>query len=51
MTTRALTDSEVIDFADQHSGTMAMAPGRLNPYKIGLELFTAEGYFELRQLA
>ncbi len=39
MTQRALTDSEVIDFADQHSGTLAMSPGRLNPYKIGIELF------------
>jgi stage V sporulation protein R len=39
MTNRALADSEVVDFADQHSGTMAMPPGRLNPYKIGLELF------------
>ena len=39
MTQRALTDSEVVDYADQHSGTLAMTPGRLNPYKIGLELF------------
>jgi stage V sporulation protein R len=39
MTQRALTDSEVVDFADQHSGTLAMAPGRINPYKIGIELF------------
>ncbi len=39
MTQRALTDSEVIDFADQHSATLAMSPGRMNPYKIGLELF------------
>jgi stage V sporulation protein R len=39
MTQRALSDSEVIDFADQHSGTMAMSPGRMNPYKIGIELF------------
>jgi stage V sporulation protein R len=39
MTQRALQDSEVIDFADQHSGTLAMSPGRLNPYKIGIELF------------
>jgi stage V sporulation protein R len=39
MTQRALTDSEVIDFADQHSGTLAMSPGRMNPYKIGIELF------------
>jgi len=39
MTQRALTDSEVIDFADHHSGTLAMSPGRLNPYKVGIELF------------
>ncbi len=39
MTQRALRDSEVIDYADHHSGTVAMSPGRLNPYKIGLELF------------
>lgn len=39
MTTKALKDNEVIDFADHHSGTMAMQPGRINPYKIGIELF------------
>jgi len=39
MTEKALKDSEIIDFAEQHSGTMAMAPGRINPYKIGIELF------------
>jgi len=39
MTQRALTDAEVIDFADHHSGTTAMTPGRVNPYKIGIELF------------
>jgi stage V sporulation protein R len=39
MTRRALRDSEVVDFADQHAGTMAMQPGRFNPYKIGIELF------------
>jgi stage V sporulation protein R len=39
MTQRALNDSEVIDFADHHSGTLAMTPGRVNPYKIGIELF------------
>jgi stage V sporulation protein R len=39
MTQRALTDSEVVDFADHHSGTLAMSPGRFNPYKIGIELF------------
>lgn len=36
---RALTDAEVVDFADHHSGTTAMPPGTFNPYKIGLELF------------
>ncbi|MCP5464903.1 MAG: SpoVR family protein [Deltaproteobacteria bacterium] len=39
MTKKALEDSEVIDFADHHSGTVAMSPQRLNPYKIGIELF------------
>ncbi|MBI4412211.1 MAG: SpoVR family protein [Deltaproteobacteria bacterium] len=39
MTTKILTDSEVIDFADHHSGTVSVGSGRLNPYKIGLELF------------
>ncbi len=39
MTQRLLTDAEVIDYADHHSGTVSMQPGRLNPYKIGLELF------------
>jgi stage V sporulation protein R len=39
MTSRVLTDAEVIDYADHHSGTVATAPGRLNPYKLGLELF------------
>jgi stage V sporulation protein R len=39
MTRRALTDAEVVDFADQHSGTLALAPGSINPYKIGIELF------------
>jgi len=39
MTEKALTDSEIIDFADRHSGTMATAPGQVNPYKLGIELF------------
>ena len=38
MTQKALKDSEIIDFADHHSGTVAMRPGTLNPYKLGLEL-------------
>lgn len=39
MTKHGLNDSEVVDYADHHSGTMAMSPQRLNPYKIGIELF------------
>ena len=39
MTQKVLTGSEVIDYADHHSGTMATSPGRLNPYKLGIELF------------
>ncbi|MFH1729395.1 MAG: SpoVR family protein [Pseudomonadota bacterium] len=39
MTEKVLDDSEVIDYADHHSGTVAMNPGSINPYKIGLELF------------
>jgi len=34
-----MKDSEVIDYADHHSGTVSMAGGRFNPYKIGIELF------------
>ncbi len=39
MTTRSLDPSELVDYADHHSGTMATQPGRLNPYKLGIELF------------
>ena len=39
MTERALTPDEIIDYADHHSGTVAAHPGRLNPYRLGLELF------------
>lgn len=39
MTTRALKDHEIIDYADHHSGTMATQQGKLNPYKLGIELF------------
>ena len=34
-----LQPSEIIDYADRHSGTTVMHKGRLNPYKIGIELF------------
>lgn len=39
MTKNVLDDSEIVDFADHHSGTMAMPPGSFNPYKVGIELF------------
>jgi stage V sporulation protein R len=39
MTQRALTDAELIDYADHHSGTLGSRPGRVNPYKIGMEIF------------
>jgi len=39
MTKHILDDSEVITYADHHSGTVTMRPGQINPYKIGLELF------------
>ena len=39
MTGGLLTDAEVVDYADVHSGTMAVQPGGLNPYKLGIELF------------
>lgn len=39
MTERLLSGSELIDYADHHSGTMATGPGRLNPYKVGIELW------------
>ncbi|MFQ3649129.1 MAG: SpoVR family protein [Gemmataceae bacterium] len=38
MTQKALSASELIDYADHHSGTMAMSRTRLNPYKLGIEL-------------
>ncbi|MDZ7289342.1 MAG: SpoVR family protein [candidate division KSB1 bacterium] len=39
MTERVLSDAEIIDYADHHSGTLLTGPGRLNPYKLGVELF------------
>lgn len=38
MTEKALDTSELVDYAEHHAGTMATSPGRLNPYKLGLEL-------------
>jgi stage V sporulation protein R len=39
LTEKALKDSEVVDFCDHNAGVMAMSPGRINPYKIGVELY------------
>jgi stage V sporulation protein R len=38
MTKKALHSSEIISFADLHSGVVATSGGQLNPYKLGLEL-------------
>ena len=39
MTEKCLKDSELIDYADHHSGTMGSRPGSINPYKLGIELY------------
>ncbi len=39
LTQKVLTDAEIIDFADINAGVMATSPGRMNPYKLGVELF------------
>ncbi|MEE9170114.1 MAG: SpoVR family protein [bacterium] len=39
MTERIVTDAELVDYADHHSGTVSPSPGRLNPYKLGVDLF------------
>jgi stage V sporulation protein R len=38
MTRYHLRDDELITYCDHHSGTLYTAPGRLNPYKLGVEL-------------
>ena len=39
MTESIMDDSEVVDYADACSGTLAMSPTGFNPYKVGIELF------------
>jgi stage V sporulation protein R len=39
MTTHLCDASEVINYCDTHSGTLATRPGQINPYKMGVELF------------
>ena len=39
MTRHGLEPKDVIDYADHCAGTLASSPTRLNPYKVGIELF------------
>lgn len=39
LTGTLLDSAEIVDFADCHSGATMQAPGQLNPYKTGIELF------------
>ena len=55
LTEGVLDSSEIIDFADCHSGATQQAPGRLNPYKLGIELWRhaearGEDLFRLRRV-
>ena len=55
LTGGVLDPSELVDFADCHSGATAASPGQLNPYKLGIDLYrTAEekgmDLFKLRRI-
>lgn len=39
MTERIADASEIVDYADSCAGILATAPGQLNPYKLGVELY------------
>ncbi len=39
MTERVCDASEIIEYADRCAGVLATAPGQLNPYKLGVELY------------
>jgi stage V sporulation protein R len=39
MTEKILDASEIIDYADHAAGVLATSGGRLNPYKLGVELY------------
>ena len=39
MTERVADGSEIVDYADRNAGVMATSGGRLNPYKLGVELY------------
>ena len=55
LTRSVLSPAEIVDFADCHSGATAAAPGQLNPYKLGIDLFRfaedqGRDLFRLRQV-
>ncbi|MBI3839492.1 MAG: SpoVR family protein [Planctomycetia bacterium] len=39
MTRQGLEPADIINYCDHHSGTLASSPNKLNPYKLGIELF------------
>src|SRR5690606_19038702 len=39
MTERVCDSTEILDYADNNAAVMATSAGRLNPYKLGVELF------------
>jgi len=39
LTQKVLDASEIVDYADRNASVMATAPGQLNPYKLGVELY------------
>jgi len=39
MTRHGLEPGDVINYADHNAGTLATSPGRLNPYKLGVEMY------------
>ncbi|HYE01857.1 MAG TPA: SpoVR family protein [Phycisphaerales bacterium] len=39
MTQHFVEASEIVDYAEQHSGVVHMPPGGFNPYKVGVELW------------
>jgi stage V sporulation protein R len=55
LTGSVLDASEIVDFADCHSGATLQAPGRVNPYKLGIELWRfaeerGDDIFRLRRI-
>jgi stage V sporulation protein R len=55
LTGGVLDASEIVDFADCHSSATVRAPGQINPYKLGIELFRyaqekGEDVFRLRRV-